>query len=165
MGSSPINKMASKLLVIAFALLAVANAADIYSSSYDGLTCAGTATSTSKITLDKCYNNGDGGYEKVYHSATSGTYTFTTFGTDTTCTTSTSGLIAAIDTCVETGATASSPTATGSGKFQSSYTSGALATYDCTSGTCVAASASNSASHVTVGTLVVLTGLVVNLFA
>merc|ERR1711865_397832 len=100
MGSSPINKMASKLLVIAFALLAVANAADIYSSSYAGLTCAGTATSTSKITLDSCYNNGDGGYEKATLSGS--TYTYTTYGTDTTCTTSTGTISAAIDTCAAT---------------------------------------------------------------
>merc|ERR1711865_662187 len=152
MGSSPINKMASKLLVIAFALLAVANAADIYSSSYAGLTCAGTATSTSKITLDSCYNNGDGGYEKATLSGS--TYTYTTYGTDTTCTTSTGTISAAIDTCAATG------TAT-SAKFQSSYTSGAL---DCTSYTCVSASASNSASQVTVGTIAVLIGLVANLF-
>merc|ERR1711865_1213177 len=155
MGSSPINKMASKLLVIAFALLAVANAADIYSSSYAGLTCAGTATSTSKITLDSCYNNGDGGYEKATLSGSTSTYT-----------TSTGTISAAIDTCAATG------TAT-SAKFQSSYTSGALdctsytrcGTWDCTSGTCVAASASNSASQVTVGTIAVLIGLVANLFA
>ena len=55
----------SKLLLDAtFALLAVASATDVYAASYSSNGCSGNLTS-SKVTLDLCYDTGNGYYAKT----------------------------------------------------------------------------------------------------
>ena len=137
----------SKLLLTAFALLAVANAAVTYSIIYDGTTSmsdspcsASFAERSMKYTLDQCTLDYSGGYIKITES--SGTYTLEHY-TDDTCSTihaggSSSGTAGF---CIENVKSRSIG--------DSGYASGGQQ-LDCTSGTCPQISsptpATNSAS-------------------
>merc|ERR1711966_134709 len=147
------TKMAKLLLATIFALVAVARTTDVYTASYDTVTndCTGTLDSY-KQTLDLCTLTQDGGYNKVTLSGT--TYSYAAY-TDSTCTTSDSNIVSnpfsgAADACIAYTQSGSDRSATV--LSTSAYASGATSTYDCTSGTCAAAS-SNSAAHASVGIL------------
>ena len=82
----------SKLLLTAFALLAVANAAVTYSIAYDGTSCGGysSAEYSMKYTLDQCTLDYTGDYIKITES--SGTYTIQQYlNTGGSCSTATGG--------------------------------------------------------------------------
>merc|ERR1712195_122805 len=75
----------SKLLA-AFALLAVASAHEIFSAFYSSADCSGNPSSSSKITLDVCYQNAPGDYRKV--TLLGGTTYSNAAYSDSSCTTS-----------------------------------------------------------------------------
>ena len=118
---------------------------DVYIASYNTVTndCTGTLDSY-KQTLGLCTLTQDGGYSKLTLSGT--TYSYAAY-TDSTCTTSDSNIVSnpfsgAADACIAYTQSGSDRSATV--LSTSAYASGATSTYDCTSGTCAAAS-SNSA--------------------
>merc|ERR1712166_1443056 len=168
MGSPSFSKMSTKLLLAAFALLAVANATDVYTSgwTYEGPLCsghcAGNPSDSVKFTLAKCtYVDSLSLYTMI--SSVTGGYTWQSFS-DASCSTLTGindGL--SVDTCTEHPGTSYTPCVqvlrAGSG-----YASGATNTYDCTSGTC-GDCITCSASHATIGIMAILVGLAANLLA
>merc|ERR1712086_74293 len=170
MGSPTFTKMSTKLLLAAFALLAVANATDVYTSGWTSSGpsggcsgyCAGNPSDSVKITLAKCTYVDSVSLYTMIISVTGG-YTWQTFS-DASCSTQT-GINDAlsVDTCTSHPGTSSTPCVqvlrAGSG-----YASGASNTYDCTSGTCGDCIAC-SASHATIGIMAILVGLAANLLA
>ena len=132
--------MFTKVVFAACALFAVADAitpgrifAGQWARDEYSTTCAGNATKSAQITLDICYRGTapSFAYEKITLSGS--TYTYANYGSDSTCTTSTLTASGAADTCIMI------VSGSAYGKFfpmATGYLSGALATQDCTSGTC-----------------------------
>jgi len=126
---------------------------DVYIASYNTETNACTgALDSYKQTLGLCTLSEVGGYNKVTLSGT--TYSYAAY-TNSACTTSDATIVpnpfsGAADACIAY--TQSSADRSATVLSTSAYASGATSTYDCTSGTCTAAS-SNSAAHASVGIL------------
>merc|ERR1711865_782172 len=127
-------------LLVAFALLALANAA----------VCR-------KITLGSCYSPSTGAYGKV--TLSSSTYTAQTFSASDCTGTATMSETTTADACKEVDATA--PGKSLKVLSGATYSSTSTSSADCTSGTCV----TNSASHATIGIIgimAIFVGLVTN---
>merc|ERR1712166_1610650 len=176
------NMLTTKVLFAACALFVVAHATDIYAANWEGTDCSGTAAESSKFTLDQCTN---GGTSKPYSkfSLSGSTYTIKVYAsTDTTCTGNSVTVSGAADACL----TLNAGSIYAKVLSGSTHLSGAAATEDCTSGTCVAATtqptsdatqapttfaptsgsgSGNSACHVSIGIMSVFLGLVAHWIA
>merc|ERR1711957_399869 len=151
------SNMFTKVLFAACALFVVAHATDIYSASWEGTDCSGTAVHSAKGTLDQCFNGGTA-YFKT--SLSGSTYTINVYAsTDTTCTTPALTVSGAADACLLLAGSSYVKVLSGS-----TYLSGAAANQDCTSGTCVT-DTGNSACHVSIGIMSVFLGLVAHWIA
>merc|ERR1711906_105396 len=183
-----------KLLILAFALLAVANATVVFTARYTQTGCPADKNpgAVHKWTVGTCTGNradttlGDGSThtaDKWYKVTLSGsTYSYQEY-TDSTCATagrSDTAFSAALDTCIDNDGCCVGPggasSMAGAGynvKFAMTVdmhpdpNGPNSADWDCTSGACVVYgtnSPTNSASHATVGAIATLIGLVANLF-
>jgi len=128
--------MFTKVLFAACALFAVADAGKIFTARWEySATCNGSATESSKILLDTCYRGTAPSFAYQKITAVGSTYTYVNYDTDQTCTNST------CPNCFTTSGAADTCLAVGDdyGNFlpmATNYLSGAIATQDCTSGTC-----------------------------
>jgi len=180
-----------KFLILAFALLAVANATSVFTISRGG-GCPTDDNSPAAVTewpVGTCVYRGYGkNYGKVTLSGS--TYSYQEYGSqgepayiqgqgvpEGACDTagrSDTAISGPLDTCVEDVGCCVDPTSRGGTfvKFATSYSidmmtasDSMVSEWDCTSGECKVWSAgTNSASHATVGAIAALIGLVANLF-
>merc|ERR1711865_85919 len=158
MGTAKSSNMFTKVLFAACALFVVAHATDIYAANWQGADCSGTAASSGKFTLDQCTNGGTAYFK---FSLSGSTYTIKIYaGTDPTCAGNSVTVSGAADACL----TLFAGTVYAKVLSGSAHLSGAAATEDCTSGTCVAATG-NSARHVSIGIMSVFLGLVAHWIA
>merc|ERR1712166_705588 len=180
-----------KFLILAFALLAVANATSVFTISRRG-GCPTDDNSPAAVTewpVGTCVYRGYGkNYGRVTLSGS--TYSYQEYGsqlfedydsqrTETACDTLAAGrsdtaFSGALDTCVDIDSCCVGPGNGGSFiKFSTSgyieVSDSVVSKIDCTSGECKGAghidnASTNSASHATVGAIAALIGLVANLF-
>merc|ERR1712159_838647 len=105
-----IANMSTKVLFAALAILAAANAVDVYTSSWGSSnSCSGNPSSSSKITLDQCYQD-DGSYKKMTLSGS--TYTYGVYSSSSCSGTASTTLTGAADACIVSGSQSAKVTST-----------------------------------------------------
>ena len=131
-----------KILLAAFALLAVASATDVYSAFYTNGDCTGAAEDSLKSTLGQCFSANTASATEYRRVSFDGTDTYSIgFYSDSDCQTtlttvdSANPFTGSADACTEF--TYSSVAKSAKILSGSDYASNSEANYDCTSGQCV----------------------------